>query len=99
MTPLTRLRSKLDDSPSDMMVEHYFQRASAGGLIILDAAAVSRAGVGYLSAPGVYAVMLGRAAIIPYQRCNPSQSSGIGISNARVAKSMVTNVVMSAAEK
>jgi hypothetical protein len=33
MPPLTRLRSNPDDSPSDMMVTHYAQRASKGGLI------------------------------------------------------------------
>ncbi len=46
MAPLTRLRSNPDESPSDMMVEHYAQRASAGGLIIIEAPAVARAGRG-----------------------------------------------------
>lgn len=55
MAPLTRLRSNHDDSPSDIMVEHYRQRASKGGLIIIEAAAISPTGVGYLGAPGVYA--------------------------------------------
>lgn len=55
MAPLTRLRSNPDDSPSDMMVEHYAQRASEGGLIIIEAAAVSPYGVGYMGAPGIYA--------------------------------------------
>ena len=54
MPPLTRLRSKPDDSVSDMMVEHYGQRASDGGLMILEAAAVSRNGIGYQGMPGLY---------------------------------------------
>ena len=54
MPPLTRLRSNPDDSPSDMMVTHYGQRASNGGLVIIEAAAVSRTGNGYQGAPGIY---------------------------------------------
>ena len=55
MAPLTRLRSNPDDSPSDMMIKHYCQRASEGGLIIIESAAVSPFGRGYLGAPGIYA--------------------------------------------
>ncbi len=55
MAPLTRLRSNPDDSPSDMMIKHYCQRASEGGLIIIESAAVSPYGRGYLGAPGIYA--------------------------------------------
>jgi N-ethylmaleimide reductase len=54
MPPLTRLRSDPDDSPSDMMVTHYGQRASKGGLIIIEAASVSNHGSGYQGAPGIY---------------------------------------------
>ncbi len=54
MAPLTRLRSNSDDSPSDMMVKHYGQRASEGGLIIIEAASISRTANGYLGAPGIY---------------------------------------------
>ncbi|MEA2740342.1 MAG: hypothetical protein QOH05_3649 [Acetobacteraceae bacterium] len=45
-----------------------------------------------------YAVMLGRAATVSYQRRSAVLPAGMGISNARVAKSTVTSVVMSAAE-
>jgi N-ethylmaleimide reductase len=54
MPPLTRLRADPDDSPSDMMVKHYEQRASKGGLIIIEAASVSNKGIGYQGSPGIY---------------------------------------------
>jgi N-ethylmaleimide reductase len=54
MPPLTRLRSNPDDSVSDMMVEHYAQRASDGGLIIIESANVSIQARGYIGAPGLY---------------------------------------------
>jgi len=54
MPPLTRLRANPDDSPSDLMVTHYEQRASKGGLIILEAASVSNKGIGYQGSPGIY---------------------------------------------
>jgi len=54
MAPLTRLRSNPDDSPSDIMIEHYSQRASDGGLIIIEAAGVSAKGRAYQGAPGIY---------------------------------------------
>jgi N-ethylmaleimide reductase len=52
--PTTRLRSNPDDSPSDMMVEYYRQRASKGGLIIIEAANVSMRARGYLGAPSLF---------------------------------------------
>ncbi len=55
MAPLTRLRSDADDTPSAMMVEHYGQRASQGGLIIVEAASVSLRSRAYYGAPGLYA--------------------------------------------
>ena len=54
MPPLTRLRADADDSPSEMMVRHYDQRASKGGLIIIEAASVSNKGIGYQGSPGIY---------------------------------------------
>jgi N-ethylmaleimide reductase len=54
MPPLTRLRADPDDSPSDMMVAHYAQRASKGGLIVIEAASVSNKGIGYQGSPGIY---------------------------------------------
>ncbi|MGV7241658.1 alkene reductase [Caballeronia sp. M23-90] len=52
--PMTRLRASPDDSPSDMMVEYYRQRASAGGLLITESAHPSFDSRGYIGAPGIY---------------------------------------------
>ena len=54
MAPLTRSRAHDDGTPSDLQVEYYAQRASAG-LIITEATAVSQAGNGaYVNTPGIY---------------------------------------------
>jgi len=53
MAPLTRGRAEADGSPNALMAEYYVQRASAG-LIISEATAVSRHGVGWLGAPRIY---------------------------------------------
>jgi N-ethylmaleimide reductase len=52
--PMTRLRSDSDDSPSEMMIEYYRQRASQGGLLITESAHPSYDSRGYLGAPGIY---------------------------------------------
>jgi N-ethylmaleimide reductase len=52
--PTTRLRANNDDSPSEIMLEYYRQRASAGGLIITESTHVSYDSRGYLGAPGIY---------------------------------------------
>ncbi|MDW3686866.1 alkene reductase [Cupriavidus sp. CV2] len=52
--PTTRLRSNPDDSPSEMMAKYYGQRASRGGLIIIEAANVSMRARGYLGAPSLF---------------------------------------------
>lgn len=52
--PTTRLRANPDDGPSAMMVEYYSQRASKGGLIIIEASNISMQARGYLGAPGLY---------------------------------------------
>lgn len=54
MAPLTRLRAMESGIPGDLMVEHYAQRASQGGLIIAESTAVSIRGRSYLGAPGIY---------------------------------------------
>jgi N-ethylmaleimide reductase len=55
MAPLTRLRSEQPgDIPGDLMVEHYRQRASKGGLIIIESAAISKRSRAYHGAPGLY---------------------------------------------
>ncbi len=54
MAPLTRSRAQADGTPSDLQVEYYAQRASAG-LIITEATAVSQVGNGaYGNTPGIY---------------------------------------------
>ena len=53
MAPMTRQRSYLDGTPTDLNVEHYKQRASAG-LIITEGIAPEEMGWGYLFSPGLY---------------------------------------------
>jgi 2,4-dienoyl-CoA reductase-like NADH-dependent reductase (Old Yellow Enzyme family) len=53
MAPLTRCRADAGRVPSEMMVEYYRQRASAG-LIITEATSVSPMGVGYPETPGIW---------------------------------------------
>src|SRR5690606_3135206 len=53
MAPMTRQRSYLNGTPTDLNVEHYRQRASAG-LIITEGIAPSEMGWGYLFSPGLY---------------------------------------------
>ncbi|NVN09629.1 alkene reductase [Nguyenibacter vanlangensis] len=54
MPPLTRLRADPDDTASAMMAEHYKQRASDGGLIIVESAMISVEARAYDGAPGLY---------------------------------------------
>jgi len=53
MAPLTRNRAGPRQVPSDLAVEYYRQRASAG-LIITEASQVSPEGQGYIDTPGIY---------------------------------------------
>jgi N-ethylmaleimide reductase len=53
MAPLTRSRADKDGVHSDLAVEYYRQRASAG-LIISEATNISRQGRGYAYTPGIY---------------------------------------------
>ncbi|WP_380783159.1 alkene reductase [Sphingomonas sp. R86520] len=53
MAPLTRGRADKDAVPSDLMVDYYTQRASAG-LIISEATGISREGLGWPFAPGLW---------------------------------------------
>src|SRR6185437_225280 len=55
MAPLTRSRAHPDSRvPSDLAVEYYRQRATAG-LIISEATSVTAMGVGYAATPGIIA--------------------------------------------
>ncbi len=53
MAPLTRGRADKDAVPTSIMVEYYAQRASAG-LIISEATGISREGLGWPFAPGLW---------------------------------------------
>lgn len=53
MAPMTRNRAGDGNAPTDMMVEYYRQRASAG-LIVTEATQVSEQGVGYANTPGIH---------------------------------------------
>ena len=53
MAPLTRARSNREAIPNDLMAAYYAQRASAG-LIITEATGISREGLGWPNAPGLW---------------------------------------------
>jgi 2,4-dienoyl-CoA reductase-like NADH-dependent reductase (Old Yellow Enzyme family) len=53
MSPLTRARATEDRIPTDLMLEYYVQRASAG-LIISEATCISPRSVGYERTPGIW---------------------------------------------
>src|SRR5260370_41447363 len=53
MAPLTRSRAKEGDVPSELAIEYYAQRATAG-LIIAEATQISPQGKGYVFTPGIY---------------------------------------------
>ncbi len=53
MAPLTRGRATRDHVPTELMVEYYTQRASAG-LIITEATGISVEGSGWLYAGGLW---------------------------------------------
>tara|TARA_R110002073_G_scaffold332410_1_gene518234 strand:- start:25072 stop:26166 length:1095 start_codon:yes stop_codon:yes gene_type:complete len=53
MAPMTRARATGDNVPTEIMIEYYRQRAAAG-LIISEGTFVSKQGVGWNNAPGIY---------------------------------------------
>jgi N-ethylmaleimide reductase len=53
MAPMTRGRAKPDGTPTDIMPTYYRQR-SAAGLIITEGTFVSKQGVGWVNAPGIF---------------------------------------------
>lgn len=53
MAPMTRCRADAAHTPTELMVEYYRQRATAG-LIITEGTAPSRHGIGYARTPGLY---------------------------------------------
>jgi N-ethylmaleimide reductase len=53
MAPLTRCRADADHNPTDLMVEYYSQRASAG-LIIAEATMVMEGNSSFWMEPGIY---------------------------------------------
>jgi N-ethylmaleimide reductase len=55
MPALSRLRAEWPSGiPSDLNLEYYSQRASDGGLILIEATAISALARGYRGAPGIY---------------------------------------------
>ncbi len=56
MAPMTRSRAdNPENAPTDLHVEYYRQRASAG-LIISEGSQISKRAVGYVNTPGIYSV-------------------------------------------
>src|SRR5213592_2266192 len=53
MAPLTRARAGREAVPNELMAAYYAQRASAG-LIISEATGISREGLGWPDAPGLW---------------------------------------------
>jgi len=53
MAPMTRGRAEADGTPNALMATYYVQRATAG-LVVTEATPVSRQGVGWVGAPGMY---------------------------------------------
>ena len=53
MAPLTRARATANHVPTELMVEYYRQRSGAG-LIISEATGISREGLGWPNAPGLW---------------------------------------------
>ncbi|TMJ15625.1 MAG: alkene reductase [Alphaproteobacteria bacterium] len=53
MAPMTRGRSTRDHVPTELMIDYYRQRASAG-LIITEATGISQQGLGWPYAPGIW---------------------------------------------
>jgi N-ethylmaleimide reductase len=53
MAPLTRNRANVDGVPSELALQYYAQRASAG-LIITEATQISPMGKGYINTPGIH---------------------------------------------
>jgi len=53
MAPMTRGRATREHVPTELMIDYYAQRASAG-LIITEATGISRQGLGWPYAPGIW---------------------------------------------
>ena len=53
MAPMTRSRAAAAEVPSELAIEYYTQRASAG-LIITEGTAPSAVGIGYARTPAIY---------------------------------------------
>ncbi|KAG1691629.1 hypothetical protein DVH05_026792 [Phytophthora capsici] len=54
MAPLTRVRTGDPGTPTDLVVQHYEQRATDGGLLITEATTISPTARGYFGAPGIF---------------------------------------------
>ncbi|KAG7378630.1 12-oxophytodienoate reductase 1 [Phytophthora pseudosyringae] len=54
MAPLTRVRTGEAGAPTDLVVQHYAQRSTDGGLLITEATNISPTARGYFGAPGLF---------------------------------------------
>ncbi|MFS8974540.1 alkene reductase [Cupriavidus necator] len=54
MAPVSRMRAADGAIPTPLMATYYGQRASKGGFMLTEAAAVAMGGNGYLGSPGIY---------------------------------------------
>ncbi|KAL1930994.1 hypothetical protein VTP01DRAFT_10131 [Rhizomucor pusillus] len=54
LAPMTRLRNDQNHVPTDLVREHYIQRATPGGLLITEATMISPMAGGVPHAPGIY---------------------------------------------
>ncbi len=54
MAPMTRMRANPDGTVSDIMIEHYGQRASQGALQIMEGSAVSPKGNAFQGSPSIH---------------------------------------------
>ncbi|GMF42382.1 unnamed protein product [Phytophthora fragariaefolia] len=54
MAPLTRMRTGESGVPTALVAEHYAQRATDGGLLIVEATNISPTARGYFGAPGLF---------------------------------------------
>ncbi len=55
LPPMTRLRAEQpNDMPGELMARFYAQRATKGGLLIVESTPVARNGIAYYGGPGIY---------------------------------------------
>lgn len=53
MAPMTRGRAGAERIANELMAEYYYQRSSAG-MLITEATAISKQGIGWIDSPGIF---------------------------------------------